>query len=129
MTFANFEDYLKRNPDVTPGSQDYIETLLEDASQLLTDLHPVEVDNAEPATLERIVISMVSRKVASAGSDGFSSVQMGAGPYQASYSIANPSGDMYLTKLERKALGVGGARAYTVQMTGRRDRRLIWGDC
>ena len=48
------------------------------------------------------------------GVKGLSNVSQGAGGYTASVAVYNPGGDLYLTRNERRALGIGGARIGSV---------------
>ena len=43
---------------------------------------------------------------------GVSQYSQGAGSYTASASFANPTGDMYLTRGDRMALGLGGSQCW-----------------
>jgi hypothetical protein len=49
---------------------------------------------------------------------GLDTFQTGTGPFQFGGKVANPSGDFYLTKQERKALGDGKQQAFGVQIAG-----------
>lgn len=76
--------------------------------------------NAVPPTLDAgiprmIVCKMVQRAMQSGGTEGaVTAVQQTAGPYSQSTSYANPQGDLYLTKTERKMLGLGRASAFSI---------------
>ena len=58
----------------------------------------------------RIVSCNMVIRAMSAAQDtfGLSQSSMTAGPYTQSWTYSNPSGDMYLTKAERKMLGISG---------------------
>lgn len=47
---------------------------------------------------------------------GVSSMSTTDGPFTQQFSYANPQGDLYLTKTERKSLGVGVGRAFEVDL-------------
>lgn len=85
--------------------------LLEDASQILRDEYAltVEQEAAKAPTLARIVAQMVIRAL-TAGLDlaGVESITAGTGPFSESRKFTNPNADLYLTKAERKQLGLGG---------------------
>ena len=61
--------------------------------------------------LKFVCTNMVCRMVSSGDSSGFDALGMSqasitAGAYTQSYSFATPYGDMYLTKLEKRLLGI-----------------------
>lgn len=64
--------------------------------------------------------------------DGVASVQETAGPFSQGVTYANPTGNLYLTKQERRLLGYGGQGAFTIDTaptySGTYPRGLGW-DC
>ena len=72
---------------------------------------------ARPSTLRRICCAVAKRAML-AGDDtaGVSQHTETAGSYSESYSYSNPAGDLYLTSAEKKSLGVGCQRAFSVDM-------------
>ena len=115
--FASVRELRAVWPDMPTDADENAETLLLDASQFLVDLYEREVDTSSPATLRRIVCSMV-RRIMQVPDEliGFSQFQQGAGPYQGGGSVANPHGDFYLTAQEKKSLGVGQSRAFEIDL-------------
>ena len=60
-------------------------------------------ESATPEQLDHLVSWIEDR--------GFrTNVSQGAGGYTASVGVYNPSGDFYLTKQEKRLLGIGGGR-------------------
>lgn len=94
--------------------------LIEDASQIILDEVPAAADAPE-MTLRRVVCAMVKRAMASPVDFGVTSVQQGAGPYQQTTQFANPTGDLYLTKAERRVLGGSKQRAFSIDLIGGAD--------
>lgn len=114
--FATLGELKKRWRGMTPEQGEDAEFALEDASQFILDIAPA-AKYAHPNTRRRIVCAVVKRSMAIPDEyEGLSNVQMGAGPYQRSGTVANAHGDFYLTRLEKKALGVGKQRAGEVDM-------------
>lgn len=114
--FATLEDLKARWPDMPPGSDAHAAILLEDASQFILDTIPTAGAAAE-ATRRRIVCAVVRRAMPDTdGMAGMESIQQSAGPFGMTLKPANPAGDFYLTKQERKALGDGATRAFGVQI-------------
>lgn len=64
--------------------------------------------------LETVTCAMVHRSMMSGAYAGLSNVSQGAGGYTASVAVYNPGGDLYLTRNEKRALGIGGARIGSV---------------
>jgi len=116
VPFATVADLENRGRSTSSEDRVKVETLLQDASQILVDEFPRGVQTAAPETLARIVCNMVLRVLDSgAPAPGVETTQFGVGPFQESYRWANPTGDLYLTKRERRQLG-GPARAGSVPM-------------
>lgn len=122
-SFAEVADLEARWRPMTSAAETARATvLLADASAILRAEVP-GIDarlTAVPPTLDAdipkmIVCKMVKRAMlAGADSDAVASLQQTAGPYSQSTTFANPTGDLYLTKAERKLLGGGGASAYSI---------------
>lgn len=116
--FATVQELKDRWPDLPVGGEDHAETLLEDASQFILDVYP-SAAGVSPSTRRRVVCSVVRRAMQSDQSDmgGMASVSMTAGPYTTQQTAANPTGDFFLTKQEKLALGGGGRqKAFGVQV-------------
>lgn len=70
-----------------------------------------DVDTSDADVLEllkHVSCSMVIRAMSASEYDAFgvSQTSMTAGQYSQSWSYSNPSGDLYLTKLEKRLLGI-----------------------
>ena len=84
-------------------------SLIDGASAVLDKLVDVDPDDTEQAELLNFVCTnMVTRTLQSSGFDmlGANQASMTAGPYTQQFSFATPVGDMYLTKLEKRLLGI-----------------------
>ncbi|MCQ9367342.1 hypothetical protein NQ036_03655 [Brevibacterium sp. 91QC2O2] len=116
---ATVEDLKARWPDFPPGADAHAGVLLEDASQFIIDVCPTAV-HATASTRRRIVCAVVRRAMAAEASDmdGLSQQSLTTGPFAMSQTPANPHGDFYLTKAEKKALGQGGQKAFGVDIAG-----------
>jgi hypothetical protein len=117
--FATTEDLEKRWHTLTNAEKSKAEVLLDDASQKLRDDYPKQVEAASPLTLTRIVCQMVKRAM-TVGDEmaGISQHSETDGPFNDSFTYSNPDGDLYLTKAEKRSLGVGVQRAFHVDMGG-----------
>ena len=107
--FATVSDIEARWSTLSTDETTRATTLLDDATAMLSAL--VEVrggDHEQEALLKSVCCSMVIRAMSATESDSFgaSSMSMTAGSYSQSWSYANPSGDMYLTKFEKRLLGI-----------------------
>lgn len=116
--FATLQEFKDRWPDFPVGADAHATVLLEDASQFIMDTVPT-AGAASPSTRRRIVCAVVRRAMPDAdGMDGMESIQQSGGPFSVTMKPANPAGDFYLTKQEKKALGDGAQRAFGVQIAG-----------
>jgi hypothetical protein len=117
--FATLDEFKARWPDFPPGADAHATILLDDASQFILDTVKTAAD-ADPKTRRRIVCAVVRRSMEAGAADmgGFESIQSGGGPFQFGGKVANPSGDFYLTKQEKQALGAGKQQAFGAQIGG-----------
>lgn len=109
MAFAEVSDIESRWRELSTDEQSRASVLIDDASAMLTALVAIDTDDTEQAQLlKHVCCSMVIRAMSATEADAFGASQMSmtAGPYSQSWNYANPSGDMYLTKLEKRLLGI-----------------------
>ena len=109
MAVAEVSDIEARWRELSTDEESRASTLIDDASAMLSALVTVDTSDQEQAELLKMVCcNMVIRAMAQSGMDtfGVSQSAITAGPYTQSFSYSNPSGDMYLTKLEKKLLKV-----------------------
>lgn len=119
---ATHTDYTKRAYENPYDSTDKLDERLAMASRYiraperapLIDEQILE-GAIDPELVKDIVCLMVDR---SAPSDlsGFTQINEGAGPFQQGGTVANPHGDFYLTKQERKSLGISAQRAHMIDL-------------
>ena len=110
-SFATLEDYEARYG--APADPDRTKTLLGDASVLIASQPGFDAQAGGETLADALVAvtcAVVNRKLISGSYSGFSNVSQGAGGQTASVSVYNPSGDMFLTRQERRMLGIGGGR-------------------
>lgn len=109
MAFADVSDLEKRWRELSNDEAERASTLLDDASVILSSLVKVDSSDMQQAELLKMVCcDMVARSMSASSFDAFgvSQTAITAGPYTQSFSYSNPSGDMYLTKLEKRLLGI-----------------------
>ena len=113
--FATVADYEARYGKVEDEAR--VSALLQDATNIIAS-QPGFCDKNRDDTwwgvLETVTCAMVHRSMMAGSYAGLSSVSQGAGGYTASVGVYNPGGDMFLTRNERRALGIGGARIGSV---------------
>lgn len=108
--YATVNDIEVRWRTLSADEQTKAAALISDATAIIdslaVDTSECEEDWDELAKV--VTCNMVIRAMAAGQSDsyGLSQSSMTAGPYTQSWSYANPSGDMYLTKLEKRMLGI-----------------------
>ena len=113
--FATVEDYETRYGEVDDEAR--VSALLQDATNIIASQPGFSTDGRDETwwgVLETVACAMVHRSMMSGSYAGLSNVSQGAGGYTASVSVYNPGGDLYLTRNERRALGIGGARIGSV---------------
>ena len=109
MAYAEVSDIESRWRELSTDEQARASVLIDDASAMLDSLVTVdETDEKQAALLKTVCCSMVIRSMSATESDGFgaSSMSMTAGPYAQQWTYSNPTGDMYLTKMEKRLLGI-----------------------
>lgn len=109
MAFAEVSDIESRWRELSTDEQSRASVLIDDASAMLTALVAIDTDDDEQAQLlKQVCCSMVIRAMSATEADAFGASQMSmtAGPYTQSWNYANPSGDMYITRLEKRLLGI-----------------------
>jgi hypothetical protein len=80
--------------------------LLCDAS-LMLDAECARAEASPDAGLLKVVcIDMVKRTMQAGGLPSASNLQQAAGPFSMGVTFANPTGDMYLTKANKRLLGL-----------------------
>jgi len=126
MAFADVSDLESRWRGLSTDEEARANVLLDDASAMLSALVEVDSSDAGQAELLKMVCcDMVIRAMSATAADtfGVSQTSMTAGPYTQSFSYSNPSGDMYLTKLEKRLLGITTSYIGTIRpmMAGEHD--------
>ena len=115
--YADISD-LKAKYRLTPEQEIYAEQYLTDASIMLRDLLSAEgksVEMYEEDTITKIVRDVAYRALSAINSGAnVSQYTQSAIGYAETFSFSNPQGDLYLTKLEKSELGLGGAKIYSI---------------
>src|SRR5690606_29091871 len=97
---------------------------LRDASAMIRslrrDIDAAAVDDEVLAyEVVRVTCEMVKRSLnRPAAFDGVRQLQDTTGPFSIGITPDNPSGDLYLTKNEKRTLGIGSQRAFMVDLIG-----------
>lgn len=107
MAYATLDDLEARRGVLTTDEREKAAALLDDAAAILDGLVTVDGSEEQETLLMIVSCNMVSRALSTTpDAYGVSSLSTTAGVYSESLQYANPSGDMYLTKLEKRLLGV-----------------------
>ena len=116
--FATFEDLKLRYPSVPDDQYVRVTALLGDATALITEaLSEAGISATTPsdtlaANLKAVCCSVVVRALPAFGDDSYvplKSFQQMAGSFSENVTLANPTGDLYLTSAETKRLGITSA--------------------
>lgn len=110
MAYATVDDLEARWKSLTADEAERAAVLLDDAAVIINALlasKGITTMNADAAKM--VSCSMVKRAMmqADTGMMGITQGTVSADIYSQSLTFANPSGDMYITAAERKALGAG----------------------
>ncbi len=113
--FASVSDLEARWRPLAADEAERAEVLLMDATALISSMRGLGdadgEDELAQANLTAVTCAVVRRAMdAGGGAYGVSQMSETVGPFSSSVSFANPAGDLYLTKVERRLLGIGGMR-------------------
>ena len=107
---ATVADLEARWHTLTDTEKSVASTLIGDAVAYLKRITP-NYDAIPTDTIKSIVCAMVKRAMLSRDSSGISQQSETVGSFSASYTWSNPTGDLYLTREERRQLGLGAQHA------------------
>ena len=110
-TFAAYEDVVARYGEIADKAR--VQARLEDATLYLKGEIPCGYEPGEDpdydARLKTVCAEMVGAALSSpADMAGVSSYSLGANGYSENYTYANSTGSLYLTKQQRRLLGIDG---------------------
>ena len=126
MAFALVSDIEARWRDLSTAEESRASVLIDDASAMLEQLVDVDpTDTKQAALLKTVCCNMVIRSMNATESDAFgvANTSMTAGSYMQSWTYSNPTGDLYLTKMEKRLLGISTSYIGTIRpmMAGEHD--------
>ena len=110
MPAVTVADLEARWHTLTDTEKTVASSLIGDAINYIKQLCP-NYDDIPTDTVKRIVCAMVKRAMLSRDSSGISQQSETVGSFSASYTWSNPTGDLYLTREERRQLGLGAQHA------------------
>ena len=127
MAYATVEDVQARmSRQMTTEEQDMCKTLLEDAALLIDAYASCKTEHsAKQIVSSRVVARMMSDDGSSGFPVGATQGSMSGLGYAQSWTIGSggATGEMYLTKVEKKMLGIGnriGSKSPVEDVSGRR---------
>ena len=106
MSYATYTDIEARWHPLSEQERERADVLIQDASAILDALVTPDDTDSKAELMCAVCCNMVIRAMSAADSYGVSQESMTAGPYTQQWTYSNPSGDMYLTKLEKRLLGI-----------------------
>ena len=118
MAYATVQDLEARWRALSESEQAVALTLLDDAAVIIDSM------GTPSSTAAALIVScdMVRRSMSMSQADayGVEQASMTAGPYAQQWTFANPTGELYLTRAERKMLGfLGGSIGFARPAYGR----------
>lgn len=116
--FATVDDLESRWHALTSEERARAQVLIEDAADVIMTQCP-RWYSASPATLKRITCAMVKRAMSSPDYGGADVTQASQSVGQVSIGLtySNPNGSLFLYKDEKKALGVGVQRFWSIDLS------------
>ena len=125
MAYADVSDLEVRWRTLTEDEQARAEALLDDASAMLDAYVTVDETDEKQLNLLKIVVCNMVERAMSTGGDmyGVTQQSMTAVGFSQQFSYANPTGDLYITKAEKRMLGISGTGKGRTLMYG------MVGDC
>ena len=125
MAYADVSDLEVRWRTLTDEEQARAEALLDDASAMLDAYITVDETDEKQLNLLKIVVCNMVERAMSTGGDmyGVTQQSMTAVGFTQQFSYANPTGDLYITKSEKRMLGISGTGKGRTIMYG------MVGDC
>lgn len=130
--FATVADYISRCGPIDDGDEGRVAALLEDASAYLRGAFRRQMGSDYAAganatfdeNVKPVCVAMVARAVNAPGAmAGITQQSQTTGPYSASVTFANPTGDLYLGRSDLKRLGLAGCRVRSIQAMTAADRK------
>ena len=120
VPFATADDLESRWHSLTADEKTKADVHLADVSEWIRERSPVwqRLQDERPRLLVKVTCDIV-RRIMQADSSipgGVTRVNQVTGSFSEQYSFANPTGDMYLRDDEKRLLGIGGQRAFSVDM-------------
>lgn len=107
--FAKPEDLEARWHPLTGEERTRAAVLLADAADIIRSECP-GWELAPASTLTRISCQMVRTAMGNDDTAGVTQANQTVGPFSQGYTYANPTGDLYLTRAQRRQLGAIGQR-------------------
>lgn len=112
------DDLKTRWPELPAGSETTASTLLEDAVTIITAQKPAET-KINPDLLVMVACQMVKRAMATSTlPEGVTSVSQTVGPFATQMGFTANSSALFVTKAEKKLLGLSTQRAASIDMLG-----------
>lgn len=108
MAYATYEDVQERmTRTLSESEQSVCTTLLDDAAVVIDSYNKNASDEAKKVVSCRIVMRVLGDGNPTGVPIGATQGSMGGLGYSQSWTLSGASGEMYLTKLDRKLLGCG----------------------
>lgn len=120
VPFATADDLESRWHSLTADEKTKAGVHLADVSEWIRERSPVwqRLQDERPRLLVKVTCDIV-RRIMQADSSipgGVTQVNQSVGSFSEGYSFSAPTGDMYLRDDEKRLLGIGGQRAFSVDM-------------
>lgn len=100
--FATPDDVVARWRPLSEAEMSVVDTLLDDASNMIRDRWPdvderIAAETLREASVTRAVSGMVKRALLNSGAEGVASQAQGAGPFSVNTTYSNPNGNLFFS--------------------------------
>lgn len=124
-TWATVSDLEARWRGLSEAEGKRAEILIQDATSLIKD-ECLNWEASSAETRRRVVCAVVQRAMAAPqgteeGFTGIASAMTTAGPYSQQFTFKNPSGDLYLTKAEKRAFRGKTGKAFSIDLLAKSE--------
>lgn len=119
--FAVTQDLVDRWRTLTAEEVTRAGFLLTDASAIVRAECPgvdalITAGTLDALVAKGVVCGMVKRAMISGDLSGITQSQQVAGPFTQGLTYSNPTGDLYLTRADRRRLGFAGQKAFSIDL-------------
>lgn len=116
MAYATVDDLAARWHALTATESKQAAALLDDAAALIDAACSAGGVDVRPEAALIVSCAMVKRSMLAVDSAGITQQSESVGSFSQSFTWSNPQGDIYITRSERRLLGLGAQHGASVEL-------------